>query len=82
VIGAAGLVSIRWGLSDRFGRRPVILVAWLAVCIFRAYAGALRSGPALYFACVVLASSSTLAGTTALGHHGKPPRQGRAGGFD
>jgi MFS family permease len=88
VIGAAGLVFDPLGglLSDRFGRKPVILVAWLllAVCIFPCFwlLEHLRSGPALYFACVVLASSSTLAGTTALVAITESlPRQVRAGGF-
>jgi MFS family permease len=88
VIGAAGLVFDPLGglLSDRFGRRPVILAAWLllAVCIFPCFwlLERLRSGPALYFACVVLASSSTLAGTTALVAITESlPRQVRAGGF-
>jgi MFS family permease len=88
VIGAAGLVFDPLGglLSDHFGRRPVILVAWLilAVSIFPSFwlLEQQRSGPALYFACVVLASSSTLAGTTALVAITESlPRRVRAGGF-
>jgi hypothetical protein len=42
----------------------------------------LRSGPALYLACAVLASSSTLAGTTALVAITESlPRHVRAAGF-
>ena len=88
VVGAAGLLFDPLGglLSDRFGRKRVILIAWLtlAVCIFPCFRllEQLRSGPALYLAAAVLASSSTLAGTTALVAITESlPRRVRARGF-
>jgi MHS family citrate/tricarballylate:H+ symporter-like MFS transporter len=88
VIGAAGLIFDPLGgwLSDRFGRKRVILIPWLmlAVFIFPCFwlLEHLRSGPALYFTCALLASSSTLAGTTALvAITESQPRRVRAVGF-
>jgi len=88
VIGAAGVIFDPLGgwLSDRFGRRRVILIPWLmlAVFIFPCFwlLEHFRTGPALYFACAVLASTSTLAGTTALVAITESlPRHVRAGGF-
>jgi MHS family citrate/tricarballylate:H+ symporter-like MFS transporter len=88
VIGAAGVIFDPLGgwLSDLFGRRLVILVAWLifGALIFPCFwlLEHLRSGPALYLACGLLASSATLAGTTALVAITEwLPRRVRAGGF-
>jgi MHS family citrate/tricarballylate:H+ symporter-like MFS transporter len=88
VIGAAGLLFDPLGgfLSDLFGRRRVILIAWLmlGVLIFPCFwlLDHLRSGPALYLACALLAGTSTLAGTVALVAITESlPRRVRAGGF-
>jgi MHS family citrate/tricarballylate:H+ symporter-like MFS transporter len=88
VIGAAGVIFDPLGgwLSDLFGRRRVILIAWLifGVLIFPCFwlLEHVRSGPALYLACGLLASSATLAGTTALVAITESlPRRVRAGGF-
>jgi len=88
VIGAAGVIFDPLGgwLSDHFGRRRVILIAWLifGMLVFPCFwlLDHLRSGPALYVACGLLASSATLAGTTALVAITESlPRRVRAGGF-
>jgi len=88
VIGAAGVIFDPLGgwLSDLFGRRRVILIAWLVfgALIFPCFwlLDQLRSGPSLYLACGLLASSATLAGTTALVAITEwLPRRVRAGGF-
>jgi MHS family citrate/tricarballylate:H+ symporter-like MFS transporter len=87
-VGAAGLVFDPLGglLSDRFGRRRMILLPWLmlAVMVFPGFwlIEHFRSGPALWTVCAVLASASTIAGTTALVSitESLPPHV-RAGGF-
>ena len=87
-VGAAGLVCDPLGgwLSDRFGRRRLILLPWL-LCGALVFPGFwiiehFRNGPALWTACAVLAGASTMAGTTALVAITESlPRRVRAGGF-
>jgi len=87
-VGAAGLVCDPLGgwLSDRFGRRRLILLPWL-LCGALVFPGFwiiehFRNGPALWTACAMLAGASTMAGTTALVAITESlPRQVRAGGF-
>lgn len=70
VIGASGVVCDCLGgwLSDRFGRKPVMIVPWmlLAVAVLPSFwlLERLRSGAALYAACAVLACLSTLSSAT------------------
>lgn len=87
-VGAAGLVfdPIGGWLSDRFGRKRVILLPWLllAVLVFPGFwmIEHFRNGAALWSVCAVLASVSTMAGTTALVSITEwLPRRVRAGGF-
>jgi MFS family permease len=87
-VGAAGLVCDPLGgwLSDRFGRRRLILWPWL-LCGLLVFPGFwaiehYRSGVALWTVCAVLAGASTIAGTTALVSITESlPQQVRAGGF-
>src|SRR5262249_41530525 len=70
VIGAGGLVCDPLGgwLSDRFGRKPIMILPWLvlAVTVLPAFwfLGRWRTGTALYATCGVLASVSTLSSST------------------
>ncbi len=70
VIGLSGVICDPLGgwLSDRFGRKPIMIVPWLllAAAVFPAFwlLERLRSGPALYAACAVLACLSTLSSGT------------------
>jgi MHS family citrate/tricarballylate:H+ symporter-like MFS transporter len=87
-VGGAGLVCDPLGgwLSDRFGRRPLILLPWL-LCGLLVFPGFwaiehFRNGAALWTVCALLAGASTMAGTTALVSITESlPRQVRAGGF-
>jgi MFS family permease len=72
VIGLSGLVcdSLGGWLSDRFGRKPVMIIPWLmlAVAVFPTFwmLDRLRTGAALYTACGLLASISTLSSATVI----------------
>jgi MFS transporter, MHS family, citrate/tricarballylate:H+ symporter len=87
-LGAAGLVFDPVGgwLSDRFGRRRVILLPWLllAALVFPGFwlIEHYRNGPVLWTVTAVLASIQTAAGSTALVAITEwLPRRARAGGF-
>ena len=70
VIGLSGLIcdSLGGWLSDRLGRKPVMIVPWLflAIAVFPSFwlLERLRTGAALYTACAVLGSLSTLSSAT------------------
>ncbi|HET9391001.1 MAG TPA: MFS transporter [Steroidobacteraceae bacterium] len=70
VIGFAGLVcdSLGGWLSDRFGRKPIMIVPWLvlAVAVFPSFwlLDRERSGATLYTVCALLAGISTLSSAT------------------
>jgi MFS family permease len=87
-VGAAGLVFDPVGgwLSDRFGRRRMILLPWLllAALVFPGFwlIEHYRNGPVLWTVTAVLASIQTAAGSTALVAITEwLPRRARAGGF-
>ena len=70
VIGLSGVIcdSLGGWLSDRFGRKPIMIVPWLflALAVFPSFwlLERLRTGAALYTACAVLGSLSTLSSAT------------------
>jgi len=70
VIGFSGVVcdSLGGWLSDRFGRKPIMIVPWLflAVAVFPSFwlLERLRTAAALYGACAVLGCISTLSSAT------------------
>jgi len=72
VVGLCGVVCdpISGWLSDRFGRKPVMIVPWivLLLVIFPCFwlLATLRTGAALYGASVILAVASTLSSATVL----------------
>jgi MHS family citrate/tricarballylate:H+ symporter-like MFS transporter len=72
IVGLCGVVCDPLGgwLSDRFGRKPVMIIPWLclALAVFPCFAllERERTGIALYVACGVLASASTLSTSTSL----------------
>jgi MHS family citrate/tricarballylate:H+ symporter-like MFS transporter len=70
VIGLSGVVcdSLGGWLSDRFGRKPIMIVPWLflAMAVFPSFwlLERLRTGAALYSACAILGCVSTLSSAT------------------
>jgi len=72
VIGLSGVVcdSLGGWLSDRFGRKPVMIIPWLllAVAVFPSFwmLDQLRTGAALYIACGLLACISTISSATVI----------------
>jgi len=72
VIGLSGVICDPLGgwLSDRFGRKPIMIVPWLflALAVFPSFwlLERLRTAVALYSACGVLASLSTLSSATVI----------------
>jgi MFS transporter, MHS family, citrate/tricarballylate:H+ symporter len=72
IVGLCGVVCDPLGgwLSDRFGRKPVMIIPWicLAAAVFPCFTllEHERTGVALYIACGVLASASTLSTSASL----------------
>ncbi|HEX3397655.1 MAG TPA: MFS transporter [Steroidobacteraceae bacterium] len=72
IVGLSGVVCDPLGglLSDRFGRKPIMIIPWacLAIAVFPCFAllERERTGLALYAACAVLACASTLSTSTSL----------------
>ncbi len=88
VVGLCGVVCDPLGgwLSDKFGRRPVMIIHWacLAVAVFPCFTllERERSSFALYVACGVLACASTLAASSALiSVNESLPHRARSGAF-
>jgi MHS family citrate/tricarballylate:H+ symporter-like MFS transporter len=88
VIGLSGVIcdSLGGWLSDRFGRKPIMIVPWLflAVAVFPCFwmLERLRTATALYSACAVLACISTLSSATIIVAITESlPRRVRSGGI-
>ncbi len=88
VIGLSGVICDPLGgwLSDRFGRKPIMIMPWLvlAVAVLPAFwlLNQLRSAAALYGACAVLACMSTLSsGTIIVAITEALPQRARARGI-
>jgi MHS family citrate/tricarballylate:H+ symporter-like MFS transporter len=87
VIGLSGVLFDPLGgwLSDRFGRKPVMIVPWLflALAVFPSFwlLQRLRSGAALYTACAVLGCLSNVSSATIIVAitESLPPRARSAG---
>jgi len=88
VVGLCGVICdpISGWLSDRIGRKPVMIVPWccLLVSIFPAFhlLGAMRTGVVLYATTALLAVASTLSTATVLVAITEAlPRRVRSGGL-
>jgi MHS family citrate/tricarballylate:H+ symporter-like MFS transporter len=88
VIGLSGVIcdSLGGWLSDRFGRKPIMIVPWLflAIAVFPSFwmLERLRTGPALYTACAILGCISTLSSATIIVTITESlPRRVRSGGI-
>jgi MFS family permease len=72
IVGLCGVVCdpLAGWLSDRFGRKPIMIIPWLclAVAVFPCFLllERERTGLALYLACAVLAGASTLSSSASL----------------
>jgi MFS transporter, MHS family, citrate/tricarballylate:H+ symporter len=72
IVGLCGVVCAPLGgwLSDRFGRKPIMVIPWLclAIAVFPCFLllERARTGFALYLACAVLACASTLSASASL----------------
>jgi MFS transporter, MHS family, citrate/tricarballylate:H+ symporter len=72
IVGLGGVICDPLGgwLSDKFGRKPVMVLPWLclAIAVFPCFAllERERSAAALYVACAVLACASTLSASASL----------------
>src|ERR1700679_1597378 len=72
IVGLCGVVGDPLGgwLSDRFGRKPVMIIPWVCVAfaVFPCFAllERERTGLALYVVCGILGGASTLSGSTAV----------------
>lgn len=70
IIGLSGVIcdSLGGWLSDRFGRKPIMIIPWLflALAVFPSFRllDHFRTGAALYTTCAVLACISTLSSAT------------------
>lgn len=88
VVGASGVVCDALGgwLSDRVGRKPVMIIPWLLLTIAALPSfwllERLRTGPALYGVCAVLACMTTLSSATIIVAITESlPRRVRSGAF-
>jgi MHS family citrate/tricarballylate:H+ symporter-like MFS transporter len=88
VIGLSGVICDPLGgwLSDRFGRKPIMIVPWilLSIAVFPSFwlLERLRTGAALYILCAVLGCISNLSSATIIVAITESlPRRVRSGGI-